>query len=95
MPAFIAQLTGHNLKHPDVEKHEMRGISGVPVICYRHTFIIRIASVGFKQKVWESKPILIDCADHSNVIPLFGYKDVLKNLSMSFNYKSDGFIITL
>jgi hypothetical protein len=71
------------------------GVAGIGMKCYKHNFIIRIASPDFKKFIWESKPIYIDCADHNKTPPLLGYNDILRHFSLTVNYKGGSFILTL
>lgn len=94
MPGFIATMTGHDLKNAEVERNKTQGVGGVPLVCYKHTFILKIMSFDRKKLVWESERLLIDCVEHNNVPPLLGTEGVLSSFSTTFNYKQNSIIIT-
>ncbi len=94
-PAYIANNTGHNLKHPDVETSVNSGIEGGKTQTWKHTFKIHLLDDKTKKPVWKTKQILIDCVDHDNMPPLLGCRGFLCELKITFNYKTNRIIIEL
>ena len=95
MPSVVPIMTGSSLKGEGIQESMTSGVAGIAMKCYKHNFIVRIASPDLKKIIWESKPLDIDCADHNKTPPLLGYNDILRHFSLTVNYKAGSFILTL
>ncbi len=94
-PAHIANMTGHDLKHADVETNINSGVDGGTTSTWKHSFKISLLEHGTQKIAWTTKTILIDCVDHDNMPPLLGCLGFLCELKITFNYKTSKIIIEL
>ncbi len=95
MPKYIADSTGHQLKHPAAEKKVMTGIGGVGIDTWLHTFKISLWNPEQSAIAWTSPNQKIGCVEHDNVGPILGSSDFLKHFSVKVNYLTKEVVIEI
>lgn len=86
LPKFIAEATGHDLKNRNAKCTNTKGISGIGLECWEHTFVIELISPDGNNTIWRSQPNLMSCVEHDNAPALLGTEQFLKNFKIRFNY---------
>lgn len=87
-----ASITGHNLDGDGVERTVSTGIAGVPLICYRHTFVLQLMHpVDHGRVLWQSQQVQVECAEESAGFQqmLLGHDNFLCNFRVVFDYPKD------
>lgn len=94
-PSHIPKSTGHDLKHTDVETSVNTGLEGGHTQTWKHTFKISLLDPITGKPVWTTKKQLVDCVDHDVIPPLLGTRGFMKELKITFNYKTSKIIIEI
>ncbi|KYG81211.1 hypothetical protein AWW67_07585 [Roseivirga seohaensis] len=84
-PSMTVRMTGRDFQKTKSNLVINNGLGGKKE-CYEHDFIVQIMSKGFKEVIWASGAILIDCCEDLKSTPLLGVKNILENLRIEINY---------
>ena len=92
-PADFALKTGHDLKNDGCENMVAKGLKGVEVTTWLHTFKLELFSEDFKTRIWRSGDFQIGCLEHNKTPPLLGCIGFLEFMNIRFNYTTKKIVI--
>lgn len=85
-PRIVTDITQHSLQGEGVLSSITRGIGGMDLKTWKHTFVIQLYTSDQKRIVWESEPELVDCVEHNNIPLVMGTKCFMEYFKITFNY---------
>jgi len=74
-------------------KSQSKGIAGLLIDTYPHDLILELLSQDYKNVIWKSETLKIDCVYRDDIPPLLGSSNFLKNFNIAFNYRDSSFVI--
>ena len=94
-PENFATILGHDLKNNGCVIENSKGVGGIDVPTWLHTYKIELFTEDFKTRIWKSDSIQIGCLEHNNIFPLLGYIGFLEHMNIRLNYPTKKIVIEI